>query len=454
MATLNLLADPWIPSERGDQSPFDLLTRCRELHWRRADWNAATFQFLVGLVQTAVVADPQLCPDAASWELYTQAPPDRFPAVATRWLRAFEFYGARGFMQCDVPDNDGKHLGGVANLPDMPGANAIKKNSDIFRWREELDQEFTHAERAIALYTLSCSGWSAGGGFLANSRGGSPMTVMLLPERYQTLWQAIWLNVLPRDAWTRYFGDHEFVEARVFPWLDPHLAGAHTQKQKTSVVPNDLHPLNVYWQMPMRVRWVEAGLVREQGGLSYNGGGWRHPLSAYVQTKDGTYRCVRCDLGSGYKAWSPYLLGSEASLPAINVSEHIENGRDEARLWLFGWVISQAEALTWFDVKTPAVVSAWEGFAGAVDAALTDASQANANLENALRVAGVTKRVRNLLFLATEVDWFDHLAGLAAGEAEADWVRLLRRRARGIYDRHAAARPPMDYAKGLARLLR
>ena len=53
MSGLNLIRDAWIPTDRGVATPAEALL-AGTLTWPRADFRAASMQFLIGLTQTAV----------------------------------------------------------------------------------------------------------------------------------------------------------------------------------------------------------------------------------------------------------------------------------------------------------------------------------------------------------------------------------------------------------------
>ena len=445
---MNLLSDPWIPTDQGQLTPTNTLLHAAEIRWPRADWNAMTYVFLSGLLQTAIVRDPSLCEDTNAGETYLVNPPP-VDSWIEPFLPDFELYGDRGFMQVDVvsphpiPDS--------AIVPNMPGKETIKKNADIFVHRSEMLSQLTDAERAIAIYTLGTCGWSAGGGFLKNSRGGNALTTLLVPEAPQRIWDTVWLNVLSAEQWEATYGETAFDRQRVFPWTDPSTRVAI--KGKRPARPEERGHVHVYWQMPMRNQWRGDSLYHEKGGqnggLSYAEDGWRHPFTAY-RLDAGNHRPVSCNRNLGYQHWSPYLLGDQASLPVLNIWEHIANRRPDARLWLFGWVISQAEALTWVDVTTPAVLCAKEGFSQDVQQLLAQANAMNKRLYAALKKANITSRVS--LYQATESDWYAFLHQAAKGNVGEDWSRILKRRALALYETAASGCEPLDYARGMSVL--
>ena len=145
---MNLIMDAWIPTDAGVLGAADTLLHATEVWWPRSDWNAMTYVFLAGLLQTAIVRNPELCADVECWDALKPGPDDLddwFSPLAD----AFELYGERGFMQVDVASI--KSIPDAAILPNMPGNKALEKSSDIFVHRVERPDRLTDPERAIAL---------------------------------------------------------------------------------------------------------------------------------------------------------------------------------------------------------------------------------------------------------------------------------------------------------------
>lgn len=121
---MNLIKDPWIPTDAGVLGPADVLLHASEIRWPRSDWNAMTHVFLAGLVQTAIVNNPKLCADVDSWDDLSMRP----QGIAD-WFKpfthAFELHGQRGFMQVDVASD--KSIPDAAIIPNMPAENTLKK---------------------------------------------------------------------------------------------------------------------------------------------------------------------------------------------------------------------------------------------------------------------------------------------------------------------------------------
>lgn len=446
---MNLIDDHWIPTKQGDLSPSDVILNAATINWPRADWNAMTYMFLCGLLQTAIVRNPNLCPDPTAWEQLQKKPPKELDSWFEPLRDAFELYGDRGFMQVDVASE--KECNDSALLPDMPGENTKKKNADLFVHRHEVLKTLTDAQRAIAIYTLGACGWSAGGGFLKNSRGGNALTTLLVPQMAERVWDTVWMNIFSAEQWQEEFEEPEFDSLKVFPWTNPLVRKYQEGKRRAS--PSQMGHIHVYWQMPMRDQWRDGSLFHEKGGstggLSYAEAGWRHPFTAY-RLDAGNNRPISCNSNMGYQHWSPYLLGDNASIQALNISEHIRNRRPDARLWLFGWAVSQAEALTWVDVMTPAILGPNEDYSDKVGKLLTQVEAMSKRLFRALKNAKISRKVS--LYHATESDWYRILSEVALETTDIKWSELVKKRAIDLFKVAASGAEPLDYARGLSVL--
>src|SRR5690606_11176501 len=89
-----------------------------------------------------------------------------------------------------------------------------------------------------------------GAGPRVGLRGGGPLTVLVMPGKEDaSLWQKLWLNVIHREHWV--YEDPDFQSHQVFPWLGPTKT---SEKSGTEVYQHDVHPLQMYWSMPRRIR--------------------------------------------------------------------------------------------------------------------------------------------------------------------------------------------------------
>ncbi|MCW2318976.1 CRISPR type I-E-associated protein CasA/Cse1 [Rhodoblastus acidophilus] len=164
MPHLNLIRDAWIPILRQSGvcekiRPADLTDDFAQdpvldIAWPRADFRAATLEFLIGLLATAC-----LPPGDSAWRRWHEAPPTpeelskRFAPFET----AFDFDGAGPRFMQDSGDmgEDPSPVSGL--LIEQPGANTQKNNADLFvkRGRVEVLGRKTAAAALYALQTFA-----------------------------------------------------------------------------------------------------------------------------------------------------------------------------------------------------------------------------------------------------------------------------------------------------------
>ena len=146
---MNLIGDDWIATNLGPLKPSQALVQASSVGWGRGDWDAATQAMLIGLLQTAILFDSEVCPDETAWRVLFRDPPT--PEVIGLWFEPFiQYFDGRVFE--DFDELEGANEVPIANLlPETPGANAYKKCSDIARWGQSTEQHLTEAEVRIAL---------------------------------------------------------------------------------------------------------------------------------------------------------------------------------------------------------------------------------------------------------------------------------------------------------------
>ncbi|UHC20438.1 type I-E CRISPR-associated protein Cse1/CasA (plasmid) [Methylobacterium currus] len=305
--TFSLLAEQWIPVLRADGThacirPAEITSDVAHNPivapaWGRADLDAATREFWIGLLAIA-------CSDWAGlddWVGYLRQPPTPEALDA-----AFEPLAPAFFLDGDGPrfGQDREDFAGEAVpvgqlLIEAPGANTVKRNLDHFVRRGRVEA-LSRAGAAIALFTLQTYAPSGGAGHRVSVRGGGPLTTLLIPgpmrgsdpARPVPLWQTLWLATPESRA-----GPLE----GVFPWLVP----TRTSEQARVTTPSDVDPLQAFWGMPRRIRLVfednaegrpcdltgrvDPVVVRtyrtKPHGASYVG--FTHPLSPHYRAKPG-----------------------------------------------------------------------------------------------------------------------------------------------------------------------
>lgn len=379
----NLLTTPWIPIHRRDGSrqeitPDQLTTDLADnpvvaLDAPRPDFNGALVQFLIGLLQTAF--SPA---DRYDWFDHLETPPN--PEVLTQAFSkvapVFDLDGEDArFMQDQDPLAEQKPLPITALLIDTAG-------SETHFVKDLPQQGLSLAVAALALYTLQTNAPSGGVGHRTSLRGGGPLTTLVLatpdrPERAgdkTTLWQTLWLNVLDRET-LGY--DAEPPREDIFPWLRPTRT---SEKGGQDTTPDDVHPLQMFWGMPRRIRLdleqalpgrcaltgrEVPGLVRSYRTKNYGTnyiGPWQHTLSPY--THDGKELLAMHPRGSiNYRHWLSLVQGQEDKkvhrLPArvlvrFNSPKYrLARGGWRYRLWAFGYEMDNMKPRCWFESTLP-----------------------------------------------------------------------------------------------------
>jgi CRISPR system Cascade subunit CasA len=226
----SLLDRRWIPVLRASGAhdairPADI-TSCVDddpvtaVAWGRPDLDAATREFLIGLLSTA-------CVDARDrWRAWFNNPPSSevLDAAFALLAPAFVLDGLGPRFQQDL-DSVGNEQVPVSQLfIEAPGGNTVRKNLDHFVHRGGIEM-LSRPGAAIALHCLQTFAPAGGAGYRTSLRGGGPLTTLLAPGMDQNgrpaaLWRTLWLNVLPTK------GESEDPPPRlnlprIFPWLAP-----------------------------------------------------------------------------------------------------------------------------------------------------------------------------------------------------------------------------------------
>lgn len=221
----NLLTTKWLPviyrdGTCGKIAPLALADdNILDLVLPRPDFQGAAWQFLLGVLQTALAPK-----DAESWEDIWEA--GLTAAMIRQALEPlaplFEFGpDTPSFMQ-DFEPLEGESVPLAQLLPETPGAQTLKLNKDHFIKRGITEKFCPHCA-ALALFSLQLNAPSGGKGYRTGLRGGGPMTTLLELHRYNSeapsLWRRLWLNVMPQRE-SRLPRPANY-DARIFPWLAP-----------------------------------------------------------------------------------------------------------------------------------------------------------------------------------------------------------------------------------------
>jgi len=392
---LNLLEEQWIPVRRASGrseriAPHEITDRLDSdpvvaLDAPRPDFNGALIQFLIGLVQTAWVRGDEY------WDrdemLWSPPGPERLQALFLPLREAFELDGdGPRFMQ-DLtlsPADNPTENDVAALLIDFPGAQSIERNTDHFVKRSSGGALCPHCA-ATALLCLMTNAPSGGAGHRTSIRGGGPLTTLVtyaqIGESHpaSALWRDVACNVLdPHSFHTANSSQAEL--SNVFPWL---RGVEQTMKHSDAVQPLDVHPLQVYWAMPRRIRLQFASrsggaapepcaicarttdlpierYVAKNYGLNYKGA-WLHPLSPYYRSgaNEPLFPVHPQPDGMTYRHWLGWALGSKRAgrqiVPAAVVQAYrsTRSKGGQVRLRAFGYDMDNMKARCWYEANFP-----------------------------------------------------------------------------------------------------
>ena len=363
---------PWRISDRIGEDPIVAFA------WPRPDFNGAAHELLIGLLSTAAAPE-----DDDDWEDWWWNPPapgileERFARVA----HAFDLDGpGPRFLQDLDPleDADGKEI--AALLIDAPGAQTLRNNADLFVKRGSAPI-LSRATAAMALYTLNSYAPGGGAGHRTSLRGGGPMTTLIIADHRDygaTLWGRLWPNVEAREQIEGRASDVTVSDdpASVFPWLVPtRTSNPKAGGKKTT--PGNVHPLQVYWGMPRRIRLVfesaqdrscdltgdkdpaiVTGYRTRNYGTDYSEG-FEHPLTPYYRQKAGSPKLPVHPKPGGisYRLWPGLVCESSDKLcdPAQVIRHWHERTpqRDGTRLVAFGYDMDNMKARAWIESEMP-----------------------------------------------------------------------------------------------------
>ena len=386
---LNLIDASWLPVRRRSGAveripPWRVNDRIGEdpviaFDWPRPDFNGAAHELLIGLLSTA--AAPK---DADEWEDWWQEPPEpeilreRFAQVA----HAFDLDGpGPRFLQDLDPLEDAKNKEIAALLIDAPGAETLRNNADLFVKRGGAPV-LSRAAAAMALYTLNAYAPSGGSGHLTSLRGGGPMTTLVVADHEgygAVLWGRLWPNVETREQIEGRASDVAVSDdhSLIFPWLVP-TRTSNPKAGGRATTPADVHPLQVYWWMPRRIRLAfenaqdrPCGLTGDKDPVVVRGyhtetyginksEGFEHPLTPYDRKKAGSPKLPVHPKPGGisYRLWPGLVFESSDKLsdPAQVVRhwrhEHAHR-RDGTRLVAFGYNMDKMKARAWIESEMP-----------------------------------------------------------------------------------------------------
>ena len=388
-AGFNLVDEAWLPVRRRSGSleripPSRINDRIGEdpfiaFAWPRPDFNGAAHEFLIGLLSTA--AAPM---DDEDWEDWWLNPPDA-KILERRFARishAFDLDGPGPRFLQDMDSLEGaEEKDASALIIDAPGENTKRNNADLFVKRGGASV-MGRAAAAMALYTLSAYAPSGGAGHRTSLRGGGPLTTLVVASHGDygdTLWGRLWPNVESEEQISARATEAVASNGpeAIFPWLVP----TRTSNRKDGgrpTTPTDVHPLQVYWGMPRRIRLlfedaqnrlcgvtgapdsvVATSFRTRNYGTNYSEG-FEHPLTPYYRQRAGTTKLPVHPKPGGisYRHWPGLVVRSHDRLrdPA-HVVRHLPEKHalraGKTRFAAFGFDMDNMKARAWIESEMP-----------------------------------------------------------------------------------------------------
>ncbi len=397
---MNLIDDKWIPVMRKDGKkdtirPSEIVSNYTTnpiigFDVPRADFNGALYQFFIGLAQTAWV--DEFAENEDNWldHLHQTVPSESdLYDLLKKFIHCFEADGnSWRFMQDkDIkPKSNDKCKPIYSLLIEAPGENTIKENIDLFVKRRKI-QGMSKEMAVLALLTLQINAPAGGPGYRTSLRGGGPLTTIIVGN---TIWESIWLNVLPSGTFDTYIQDSDKdTEGDMFPWMRKTKI---SDVENSSTTPQDAHPLTMYWGMPWRVflctESTTAGmcdltgrevptLVKHYEKINYGNdykGGWLHPLSPFNVGKNDEKTAEHGQPGGvRYKNWLGFIqekfkkdkknktltvLKSPAHVISYFRKIRVHNIHSEDirfRVWAFGYDMDNMKARSWHEGIMPLI---------------------------------------------------------------------------------------------------
>lgn len=305
----NLLHERWIPVLRQDNTrewirPCDITSNPSNPVIRidsdRADFNGAYIQFLIALLQTCCAPDIEDNLIEMPWKDWYENPPS--PEVLQDkfiiYVKAFNLNGEYPRFMQDQTAVGGLQWELYKILIDGFGASSHFSKYDNV-------QGISYSTAAIALVSHQWNTTNSLAGsknqHRSSLRNGGFLTTILIPsqsttdnsQRLPTLWETLWMNILPQNELNSYCGNPDKDEVKnKFPWMGPTRI---SDKDGRDTFPDDEHPLTMYWATPRRVHLYfngdtgvcsitpngEEALVKhfdvKPDGFNYKD--WIHPLT-------------------------------------------------------------------------------------------------------------------------------------------------------------------------------
>lgn len=296
----NLLHEPWIPVVRRDgtrqwirpaeiTSDYDRNPVVR-LDSNRADFNGALIQFLIALVQTCCA------PEQEDDDLYGEPWKEQFfkPPTSEALQAKFDTYQAAFNLDGEYPRfMQDKAAAGETEwdifklLIDGFGAS-----HHFGKFENITGLGYRAAATALVSHQMNTTNSLAGSKNQHRSsirNGGFLTTILTSANTEPTLWETVWLNILPQSVFNAYCGNPEKTAIQnIFPWMgETRVSDASGRDTFTE----DEHPLTMYWAMPRRVHLRFEDAAEGSCAVETNG------TESVIRTFD-----VKPD-GFNYKLW-------------------------------------------------------------------------------------------------------------------------------------------------------
>lgn len=376
---MNLIYDQWIPVRRKSGkkekiAPWQMTDEIFsdpivEIAALRPDFNGALIQFLIGLLQTTCA--PESRSQWRNWFNNSPLPEDlknKFESVA----HAFNLDGdGPRFMQDLTLESELKKADEPESIDrlliDSPGEKTTKDNTDHFIKRKRIEQ-LCLACSAQTLLMLQLNAPAGGAGHRVGLRGGGPINTVILGNN---LWGTVWNNVLDRDRFDNLATSNKNKDSDKFPWCGE----TRTSKQDRATTSQDIHPDQIYWSLPRRIRLIfkqdkgrcdlcdEEGIVGREYftkpyGVMYKG--VIHPLTpTYEKADKGIVEILSTHQHDavGYKNWLGYVQtftdGKKRVAEVIN--QAFDRRISNFRLWAFGYDMDKMKASCWYEGVMPVI---------------------------------------------------------------------------------------------------
>jgi CRISPR system Cascade subunit CasA len=317
----NLIRDVWLPvrcaSGNVEIRRISGLTQSDnpaiEPAWGRADLDAATLEFLIGILAIAIPPS-----ERRVWlDYWRVAPgPETLDAALVPLARWFDLDGDGPRFLQDRESLEGKTNPIEALFIDAPGEQGRNLNKDLFEKRDRI-RVLSRPAAAIALFALQSCSPAGGSGHRTSLRGGGPLSTLVVPGRSAdrkpvSLWRGLWTNV-PQGS---VACDNEL--PCILPWASPTRTSDKAGGQTT---PQDVDERQQFFGMPRRIRLVfepntegrpcditgrvdpviVTGFVMRPHGPQYKA--FRHPLTPHNVKKGLAVPVPAPDGRIGYRLW-------------------------------------------------------------------------------------------------------------------------------------------------------